>query len=103
MKTTPGMINFIKRVILIKNDEIDSLREEALELYLKIAKDSIVLYGDSRTSRVTREDFMIMQDLVMQRKKIPAIKVLRTLTVWGLIEAKNAIEDSRNFQQPTIQ
>jgi ribosomal protein L7/L12 len=36
-------------------------------------------------------------------RKIQAIKLLRETTGWGLREAKEACEDSRNFEQPPTQ
>jgi ribosomal protein L7/L12 len=50
--------------------------------------------------RLTPISYKEIQDLILENRKIPAIKELRVVTGWGLLEAKNAVENPKNFKQP---
>ena len=61
----------------------------------------VLLHGpEGKEKWISQADYDEIKDLYEnQHKKIQAIKVLRTITGWGLRDTKLAVEDDRNFDQ----
>ena len=76
------------------------LFDEGFDLYEGIG-NPILIYGPAGKERfISQKDYDEMKDLYEnQSKKIAAIKILKSITDWGLKDSKLAVEDSRNFDQ----
>ena len=91
---------FLKKVILDSQTPYE-IREEALELYTGNDQGIKTVYGNlSGSFTITPASYTDIQNLILDNRKIPAIKMLREITCWGLKESKDAVEDAKNFEQP---
>ncbi len=93
------VFNFIKTVVL--SDQVPfSMKEEGLNLLLANAealKSYVVKAIGGLTWTLSVEDYKHIDNLLYDNQKINAIKHLRSITNWGLLEAKKATEDPQNF------
>lgn len=94
---------FVKEVILdfnisreVRTQGIDALVADAVQ---KKAGVKSILIGN-RTFDITRTRNAEIQAFITAGRKIQAIKLLRALTNTVMKEAKNAVEDFGNFDQP---
>ena len=99
------ILDFIRNTIL-SNEVPQQIRSKGLDLYLKYNAQVMIRVGHN-TINISKEVFDNVQSLLLQypnerfsHGKIQAIKELRRLTGLGLRDAKFAVEDDRNFQQP---
>ena len=92
---------FIRGVVLGNSES--ELKERGLNLLLKKerveAEGCVQIKSDSKVCSISKEIqaqiyFMAKKD---SNGKIEAIKMLRALTHWGLLEAKQAVENIEQF------
>jgi ribosomal protein L7/L12 len=92
-------LNLIRRIIL-ESETTYELRVECLDAYVQqMIEDSRGIVEFMPGVKVTPSQKGELQEVYRLQGKIPAIKMLRTLTNCGLKEAKDAIEDTKHFVQ----
>ena len=96
------LIAFIRNIIGC--EDISYIRRIAGQVLLsQIDANTLVTIFDDHSGqsfRMRPDDHDSIQKQWYDGQKINAIKALRTLTNWGLFEAKKAMENPKNFQQP---
>lgn len=91
------------RNILTGNQLTDEIRAAAFDLYTlwSVCDDRIVALVNRFGVTLSLDSFVEIQSLLSERRKIAAIKLLRSMTTLALKEAKEAIE-SDIWVQPLV-
>lgn len=97
--------NWISNVLrnLAKGNEFsDSLIDEGFNILLAINNNKTIKIVDNSNNHcfLDSDQWSEIQKEILNYNKIPAIKMFKNITKWGLLESKQAVENPDNWQQP---
>jgi hypothetical protein len=102
MDTNSKVLGFLRKLVLSDYDAFDSLKSEALDILLENAASPpgrVLKYNGFTIATIKDVDHSKIQQFMDAGQKIQAIKHLRTIANLGLLEAKQIVENSANFEQ----
>ena len=102
-------LDFLRRIVLADSMDLSGMKGEALDLLLEEDRNLAYDAGSQsntckaramRDLRLSSVDYTEIQTLILENRKIPAIKRLREITNGGLKECKETVENPNYFEQP---
>lgn len=104
MSKIENIIEELKSLTLLEASELVQKIEETFNVNTSISGGMMMMAGPTETSAVTEEktEFDVVLEKVPADKKIPILKVVRTITGLGLKEAKELVDTAPKVIQTSI-
>jgi large subunit ribosomal protein L7/L12 len=104
MSKIENIIEELKSLTLLEASELVQKIEETFNVNTSISGGMMMMAGPTETSAVAEEktEFDVVLEKVPADKKIPILKVVRTITGLGLKEAKELVDTAPKVIQTSI-
>lgn len=104
MSKIENIIEQLKSLTLLEASELVQKIEETFNVNTSISGGMMMMAGPAETTAVTEEktEFDVVLEKVPADKKIPILKVVRTITGLGLKEAKELVDTAPKVIQASI-
>lgn len=104
MSKIDNIIEELKSLTLLEASELVQKIEETFNVNTSISGGMMMMAGPTETSAVAEEktEFDVVLEKVPADKKIPILKVVRTITGLGLKEAKELVDTAPKVIQTSI-